>query len=118
VAHALNPSTWEAEAEAGRSLSLRSAWSTVSSRTEKPCLKKKKKKKTKETNKLTFNTLINYFMPKKGRRTTVLIYFCSIVHPGRSFFEDDFIFPALKKGYSCFRLVVFITLKGNVFMLM
>jgi hypothetical protein len=79
---------------------------------------KKKKKKTKETNKLTFNTLINYFMPKKGRRTTVLIYFCSIVHPGRSFFEDDFIFPALKKGYSCFRLVVFITLKGNVFMLM
>jgi hypothetical protein len=28
VAHAFNPSTWEAEAEAGRFLSSRPAWST------------------------------------------------------------------------------------------
>jgi hypothetical protein len=28
VAHAFNPSTWEAEAEAGRFLSSRLAWST------------------------------------------------------------------------------------------
>jgi hypothetical protein len=28
VAHAFNPSTWEGEAEAGRFLSMRPAWST------------------------------------------------------------------------------------------
>jgi hypothetical protein len=47
VAHAFNPSTWEAEA--GRFLSLRPTWSTEfqdsQGYTEKPCLKKKKKKK-------------------------------------------------------------------------
>jgi hypothetical protein len=50
VAHALNPSTWEAEA--GRSLSSRPAWSGLQSEfqdsqgyTEKPCLGKKKKKR-------------------------------------------------------------------------
>jgi hypothetical protein len=51
VVHAFNPSTWEAEA--GRSLSSRPAWSTSKFQdnqgyTEKPCLgKKKKTKKTK-----------------------------------------------------------------------
>jgi hypothetical protein len=49
VAHAFNPSTWEAEA--GRFLSLRPAWSTkVSSRTARaiqrnPVSKKQNKKK-------------------------------------------------------------------------
>jgi hypothetical protein len=43
VAHTFNPSTWEAEA--GRFLSLRPAWSTDSQGyTEKPCLKRKRKK--------------------------------------------------------------------------
>jgi hypothetical protein len=50
VAHAFNPSTQEAEA--GRFLSSRPAWSTEfqdsQSYTEKPCLKKKKKKKKKK----------------------------------------------------------------------
>jgi hypothetical protein len=45
VAHAFNPSTWEAEA--GRSLSLRPAWSTKfqdsQDYTEKPCLEEKQK---------------------------------------------------------------------------
>jgi hypothetical protein len=50
VAHTFNPSTWEAEA--GRFLSLRPAWSTDSQGyTEKPCLKKQNK--TKQTNKQT-----------------------------------------------------------------
>jgi hypothetical protein len=58
VAHAFNPSTWEAEA--GGFLSSRPAWSTeyrVSSRTaratEKPCLQKnpKKNKKTQKNQK-------------------------------------------------------------------
>jgi hypothetical protein len=49
VEHAFNPSTWEAEA--GRFLSSRPAWSTQNefqdsqSYTEKPCLEKPKKKK-------------------------------------------------------------------------
>jgi hypothetical protein len=49
VAHAFNPSTWEAEA--GGFLSLRPAWSIQrdfqdsQGYTEKPCLGKKKKKK-------------------------------------------------------------------------
>jgi hypothetical protein len=55
VAHTFNPSTWEAEA--GRFLSLRPAWSTEfqdsQGSTEKPCLdpppqKKPKKQKTKQ----------------------------------------------------------------------
>jgi hypothetical protein len=55
VAHAFNPSTWEAEA--GRFLSSRPAWSTEfqdsQGYTEKPCLKKTKTKtaKTKNDNK-------------------------------------------------------------------
>ena len=53
VAHAFNPSTQEAEA--GRFLSSRPAWSTEfqdsQSYTEKPCLKKKKKKKKKKNGK-------------------------------------------------------------------
>jgi hypothetical protein len=49
VAHAFNPSTQEAEAEAGRFLSSRPAWSTSEfqdsqSYTEKPCLEKKQNK--------------------------------------------------------------------------
>jgi hypothetical protein len=50
VAHAFNPSTWEAEA--GEFLSLRPAWSTEFQErqdyTEKPCLKKKRKEKGRE----------------------------------------------------------------------
>jgi hypothetical protein len=48
VAHVFNPRTWEAEA--GRFLSSRPAWSTEysQSHTEKPCLEKLKKKKKKE----------------------------------------------------------------------
>ena len=46
VAHAFNPSTWDAEA--GRFLSLRPAWSTEfqdsQGYTEKPCLEKQTKK--------------------------------------------------------------------------
>jgi hypothetical protein len=58
VAHAFNPSTWEAEA--GRFLSSRPAWSTSKfqdsqSYTEKPCLEKEKETttttKTKKPNK-------------------------------------------------------------------
>jgi hypothetical protein len=53
VAHAFNPSTWEAEA--GRSLSLRPAWSTEfqdsQGYTEKPRLKKQNKTKQKEKRK-------------------------------------------------------------------
>jgi hypothetical protein len=45
VAHAFNPSTWEAEA--GRFLSSRPAWCRVSSRTAKATQRNKKKKKTK-----------------------------------------------------------------------
>jgi hypothetical protein len=47
VALTVNLSPWEAEA--GRFLSSRSAWSSQDSQgyTEKPCLKKKKKKKKK-----------------------------------------------------------------------
>jgi hypothetical protein len=48
VAHAFNPSTWEAEAGEF----LRPAWSTEfqdsQGYTEKPCLEKKKKKKKKK----------------------------------------------------------------------
>ena len=47
MAHAFNPSTWEAEA--GGFLSSRPAWSTEfqdsQGYTEKPCLEKPKKKK-------------------------------------------------------------------------
>jgi hypothetical protein len=55
VAHAFNPSTWEAEV--GRLLSLRPAWSTSEFQdsqgyTEKPCLEKIKKP-TKQTTKKT-----------------------------------------------------------------
>jgi hypothetical protein len=51
VAHAFNPSTWEAEA--GRFLSLRPAWSKSEfqdsqSYTEKPCLETNKKQKQKQ----------------------------------------------------------------------
>jgi hypothetical protein len=51
LAHAFNPSTWEAEA--GVFLSSRPAWSTVSSRTTRatqrnPVSEKKEKKKEKE----------------------------------------------------------------------
>jgi hypothetical protein len=54
VAHAFNPSTWEAEA--GRFLSLRPAWSRVSSRTARatqrnPVLKNTKQNKTKQKEK-------------------------------------------------------------------
>jgi hypothetical protein len=54
VAHAFNPSTWEAEA--GGFLSSRPAWSRVSSRTARaiqrnPVSKKKQKQKPKQTNK-------------------------------------------------------------------
>jgi hypothetical protein len=56
VAHAFNPSTWEAET--GRFLSSRPAWSKSEFQdsqgyTEKPCLKKQNKTKqpTKQTNK-------------------------------------------------------------------
>jgi hypothetical protein len=50
VVHAFNPSTWEAEA--GRFLSSKPAWSTEfqdsQGYTEKPCLEKQKKKKKKK----------------------------------------------------------------------
>jgi hypothetical protein len=51
VVHAFNPSTWEADA--GRFLSSRPAWSTQHSQgyTEKPCLEKQQtNKQTKEYN--------------------------------------------------------------------
>jgi hypothetical protein len=45
-----NPSTWEAEAEAGRFLSWRPAWFQDSQGyTEKPCLQKQKTKQNKQT---------------------------------------------------------------------
>jgi hypothetical protein len=54
VAHAFDPSTWEAEA--GGFLSLRPAWSTIQSEfqdsqgyTEKPCLKQTNKQTNKQT---------------------------------------------------------------------
>jgi hypothetical protein len=53
VAHAFNPSTWEAEA--GGFLRSRPAWSTEfqdsQGYTEKPCLEKQKNKNNKQTNK-------------------------------------------------------------------
>ena len=54
VAHVFNPSTWEAEA--GRFLSSRPAWSRVSSRTARdrqrnPVLRKKKRKEKKKKRK-------------------------------------------------------------------
>jgi hypothetical protein len=48
VAHAFNPGTWEAEA--GQFLSLRPAWSTVSSRTAR-ATQRKPISKTKQTKK-------------------------------------------------------------------
>ena len=51
VAHAFNPSTWEAEA--GRFLSLRPAWSIEfqdsQGYTEKPCLEKQNKQTKKKS---------------------------------------------------------------------
>jgi hypothetical protein len=55
VAHAFNPSTWEAEADGF--LSLQSEFQDSQGYTEKPCLekpKKKKKKKEKESFQLIF----------------------------------------------------------------
>jgi hypothetical protein len=54
VAHAFNPSTWEAEAEAGGFLSLRPAWSTKQiqdsqSYTKKRWLKTQNKTKQNKT---------------------------------------------------------------------
>jgi hypothetical protein len=46
VAHAFNPSTWEAEA--GRFLSSRPAWSTARATQRNPVSKKKKKRKEKK----------------------------------------------------------------------
>jgi hypothetical protein len=57
VAHAFNLSTWEAEA--GRFLSSRPAWSTEfqdsQGYTEKPCLEKKQTKKTNKQTKKKVN---------------------------------------------------------------
>jgi hypothetical protein len=53
VVHVFNPSTWEADA--GRFLSLRPAWSTEfqdsQGYTDNPCLEKKKKKRRKKERK-------------------------------------------------------------------
>jgi hypothetical protein len=58
VAHTFNRSTQEAEAEAGRFLSPRPAWSEFQDShgyTEKPCLEKKKQNKTPKTRKKKTN---------------------------------------------------------------
>ena len=52
VAHAFNPSTWEAEAAGFLSSSLQSEVQDSQGHTEKPCLEKPKNKQTK-TNKQT-----------------------------------------------------------------
>jgi hypothetical protein len=49
VAHAFNPSTWEAEAVLGQP-GLQSEFQDSQTYTEKPCLEKPKKKKKKKTN--------------------------------------------------------------------
>jgi hypothetical protein len=61
VAHTFDPSTWEAEAEAGGFLSSRRVY-RVSSRTsqgytEKPCLEKPKKKKKRYGNRKIFGSV-------------------------------------------------------------
>jgi hypothetical protein len=48
VAHADNPSTWEAEAGEFLSLKLYKVSSRIARATEKPCLEKPKKKKKRE----------------------------------------------------------------------
>jgi hypothetical protein len=65
VAHAFNPSIWEAKA--GGSLSSRPAWSTglqsefqdSQSYTEKPCLEKQNKTKQKQKQKQNETRLLN-----------------------------------------------------------
>jgi hypothetical protein len=74
VAHAFNPSTWEAEA--GGFLSSRPAWSTeqvpgqprATQRTEKPCFKKPKKKKKKRKRKKRKKENAKYFLPSREKK--------------------------------------------------
>jgi hypothetical protein len=68
VVHAFNPSTWEAEA--GKFLSSRPAWSTESTRTaratEKPYLEKQKTKQNKTKKQTNKKTTKNPQKPKNS----------------------------------------------------
>jgi hypothetical protein len=78
VAHAFNPSPWEAEA--GGFLSSSPAWSTESQNsqgyTEKSCLKKTRKKKRVER----ISLVVVYFVYKRTYVVTFFVCFC--------FFQD------------------------------
>ena len=66
VAHAINPSTLEAEAEAGGSSGLQSEFQDNPGYTEKPCLKQTKATTHKQTNKQTLSTVAHAFHPSTG----------------------------------------------------
>jgi hypothetical protein len=110
VVHTFNPSTWEAEA--GRFLSSRPAWS-VSSRTfraiqRNPVLKNQKKKKKKEPNQTKPNqTKIRYW--KSQRNSIVAVSFSIFI----SMYILTDIFHQIIPRFSKFHKIVFAVTINN-----